>query len=60
MSRLEDLISDISYALDTLRAYRDIAETGCCNDCRKKDCEYRPQWGDMVRYNCPHYEGGNK
>ncbi len=60
MSRLEDLISDISYVLDTLRAYQDIAETGCCNDCHKKDCEYRPQWGEMVRYNCPHYEGGSK
>lgn len=60
MSRLEDLISDISYVLDTLRAYRDIAETGCCNTCYRKDCEYRPQWGEMVRYNCPHYEGGAK
>lgn len=60
MSRLEDLISDISYVLDTLRAYRDIAKTGCCNTCYRKDCEYRPQWGDMVRYNCPHYEGGTK
>ena len=60
MSRLDDVIVDVAYVLDTLRAYRDIAKTGCCNDCRRKDCEYRPQWGEMVRYNCPLFVGSNK
>ena len=59
MSRLDDVIVDVAYVLDTLRAYRSIVQTGCCNSCRRKDCEYRPVWGEMVRYNCPHYEGGN-
>ena len=60
MSRLDDVIVDVAYVLDTLRAYRNIVQAGCCNSCRRKDCEYRPQWGDVVRYNCPHYEGGSK
>ena len=60
MSRLDDVIVDVAYVLDTLRAYRDIVQTGCCNSCRRKNCECRPAWGEMVRYNCPHYEGGTK
>lgn len=60
MSRLDDVIVDVAYVLDTLRAYRDIAKSGSCNSCFRKNCECRPAWGEMVRYNCPHYEGGAK
>lgn len=60
MSRLEDLISDISYVLDTLRAYRNIAKSGSCNSCFRKNCECRPACGEMVRYNCPLFVGSNK
>jgi len=28
-----------------------------CNDCTKKDCEFKPDWGDDVRINCPLWEG---
>ena len=31
MSRLDDAIADTAYILDTLMAYRRIAESGCCN-----------------------------
>lgn len=30
-----------------------------CHDCKKaakRSCEYRPIWGDPVRYNCPLWE----
>ena len=57
MSRLDDAISDVAYILDTLCAYRNIAQVGNCNDCgKKKDCEYFPQWGEQVRINCPLYK----
>ena len=56
MSRLDDTISSVAYILDTLIAYRNISNTGCCNDCGNvKGCEYAPKLGQLVRYNCPFY-----
>lgn len=56
MSRLDEAISNVAYILDTLIAYRNISNTGCCNDCGKvKGCEYAPKLGQIVRYNCPFY-----
>lgn len=55
--RLDKAISEISYVLDSLMAYRDIVKTGNCNTCWKRtDCKYAPKFGQTVRYNCPHYE----
>lgn len=57
MSKLDRTISDVAYILDTLMAYRNIVETGCCNDCEEKsECRYAPKPGQLVRYNCPFYE----
>ena len=57
MSRLDDAISDVAYILNALIAYRNIIQAGNCNDCgKRKDCEYLPQWGEQVRYNCPFFE----
>ena len=56
MRRLDDAISNVSYILDTLMAYRDIIESGCCHDCGNKPCEYSPKPGQLVRYNCPFYK----
>ena len=61
MSRLDDVISDVAYILDTLMAYRRITEKGCCNDCdMRTKCAWVPKLGEIVRYNCPFYkaEGG--
>lgn len=56
MSKLDRAISDVAYILDTLKAYRNVEETGCCNNCTKRiECEYAPKAGQMVRYNCPFY-----
>ena len=55
-TRLDKTIEDIAYILDSLCVLRNIYETNNCNECGKKDCEYRPDWGKMVRYNCPFYE----
>ena len=57
MSRLDDVISDVAYILDTLMAYRNIVDSGDCNMCAKKNtCEYVPKPGQLVRYNCPFYK----
>ena len=57
MSRLDDAISDVAYILDTMIAYRNIIQTGNCNNCdKRKDCEYLPQAGQQVRINCPFYK----
>ena len=56
MSRLDDTIANVAYILDTLMAYRNIAETGDCNICKNKDCQWKPKLGQLVRYNCPHYK----
>lgn len=59
MSRLDDAIANVAYILDTLIAYRNIVQTGNCNDCGKRtDCEYLPQVGEQVRMNCPFYMKG--
>ena len=56
MSRLDDTISNVAYILDTLMAYRNIIESGCCNDCKEaKTCIYAPKPGQLVRYNCEFY-----
>ena len=56
MSRLDDAIANVAYILDTLMAYRRITETGDCNSCGcQKKCEWAPQLGETVRYNCPFY-----
>lgn len=57
MRKLDDTIGIVAYILDTLIAYRNITALGNCNDCgKKKDCEYLPQCGEQVRYNCPFFE----
>ncbi len=57
MNKLDTIISTIAYVLDSLRALRNIYETGDCNVCAsRKECKYVPKPGQMVRYNCPFYK----
>lgn len=57
MDRLDEVICDLNYILETLRLYRDITKSGDCNVCSKKlNCEYVPEPGQLVRYNCPFFE----
>lgn len=53
---LNKVISDIAYILDSLILLRQIQNTGDCNVCKNKECEYEPKGGQMVRYNCPFYK----
>lgn len=54
--RLTKTISNVAYILDSLILLRQIQQTGDCNICVNKECEYKPKAGQMVRYNCPFYE----
>lgn len=56
-SRLDDVIGNIAYILDVLMAYRNIVNSGDCNECKEKNnCKYAPKAGYLVRYNCPFYK----
>ena len=54
--RLNKTIADVAYILDSLILLRQIQNTGDCNVCKNKECEYKPKVGQMVRYNCPFYK----
>ena len=57
MSRLDQVIADITYVRSCLKLLKTIQESGDCNICKKKrTCEYVPKWGEQVRYNCPFFE----
>lgn len=45
------------YLVDCLSTLKNIMESGDCNTCGiSKTCQYTPKVGQMVRYNCPHYQ----
>ena len=57
MTKLDDSINNIDYIYACLMDYRLILASGSCNDCsKKKNCEYVPKPGHLVRFNCPFYE----
>ena len=57
MATLDKEIARQAQILDCLMALRDIYKTGDCNICEsRKECEYMPKPGQMVRYNCPFYK----
>ena len=51
--KLDKVISDVSYILDSLMLLRQLHQKGDCNVCKNRNCEYRPKPGQLVRYNCP-------
>lgn len=59
MEKLDKAIEQVENVLGCLKALRRIYEVGRdCNGCKVKDCKYRPDWGDLIRFNCPFYRGG--
>ena len=57
---IKNLAHDLRYLSDALELANRISEMPSCNDCNRKDCEYKPKWGKPVRYNCPLWEGEKK
>lgn len=61
MSKLDDAIANVAYILDALMAYRNIVESGDCNNCKvQRKCKVKPKPGQLVRYNCPFYQRGEQ
>lgn len=42
---------------DWLKCLKEIWDSGNCHDCRNGQCEWKPELGQLVRFNCPHYVG---
>ena len=36
--------------------YEVINKVGNCGDCMNKECEYKPNPGEYLRFNCPFWE----
>ena len=53
---IDKAIHETAYVLECIATLKSIQELGDCNTCGVKGCQYRPDWGKPVRYNCPHYE----
>jgi len=53
--RLDNVIADHRYILECLELLRKIQESGDCNTCDNDECNCKPEWGEMIRYNCPFY-----
>jgi hypothetical protein len=59
--RISDMAKDAADTIESLKAFVDlIGSLTTCNDCHRKLCEHKPQWGKTVRYNCPLYLNGEK
>lgn len=53
----EDFARMLIYVADCIRYTQSVQSYDNCNNCGKKGCEYRPEWGKQVRINCPLWEG---
>lgn len=56
----EDLIRLIYSILDYARFGYSTSTYNSCNNCKREDCEYKPDWGEHVRWNCPLWEDEDK
>ena len=55
----EEIICHIMAICDLARLGAKVIKHNNCNNCKKKDCEDCPEWGDSVRWNCPLWKGGD-
>lgn len=59
MSKLDDAIANVAYILDALMAYRNIVESGDCNNCKaQRKCEVKPKLGQLVRLSSVRLDDG--
>ena len=57
---LDEIISHIQSVKSDLWMLHEIMSLPNCNDCKNKDCEYKPKWGEHIRYNCPLHNADRK
>ena len=63
----DELISTLRYLVRAIECEKIISSLHSCNDCalnslwrEKKICNFEPDWGERVRYNCPFWTNTNK
>ena len=56
-----EIIKNLKFIIDALEFTQEMRGVHNCNDCGVAEkCEYRPKWGEPVRWNCPHWGEMNK
>lgn len=50
---LDETLSNLKGIKSDLWMLHEIMSMPNCNDCKRKDCSYKPKWGEHIRYNCP-------
>ena len=56
----EDIIKILYFILGYAKLGYEISAYDNCNNCKRKNCEYRPRWWQTVRWNCPLWKGGEE
>ena len=54
---MEELIKLIISICNYARLGYEVSTYSNCNNCKSKECKYRPDLGDYVRWNCPLWIG---
>jgi hypothetical protein len=54
------LINQLHRILDLAKVADQILSAPDCNDCAKQECEYKPEPGELSRFNCPLWEGAKE
>ena len=57
---LDETISHIKSVKSDIWMLHETMSLPNCNDCKNKDCEYKPKWGEHIRYNCPLHNADRK
>lgn len=61
MSRLIELAETLHYIATSLQHLDAVMTLPSCPECDKYGaCEYEPEWGHPLRYNCPLWEPREK
>ena len=60
MATIKQLIENLNEIKNILVFYNSIKDLPDCNTCGKKNCEYAPRLGGIVRINCPLWEEKEK
>ena len=61
MNDIEKMIGLLRYAADCIYLVEKHRNDPTCNNCgAPKECMFRPEWGEHVRINCPHWKRGEE
>lgn len=50
---IRELIGKMRHVADLLSVAEVVINMPNCNDCGCDHCTYKPEWGELVRFNCP-------